>query len=129
MARILIVEDDPDVVAIARFSLENAWHEVESAGNRQDGMRLVGESRPDLLILDIMMGGPDDGITMAQELRRDGFDKPILMMSAISRVTGLPYGRDDAVLPADDFLEKPVMAKTLADKVDALLKRGRERSL
>ncbi len=121
MAKILIVDDDPDVVDAARLYLEKEGYEVESAANREDGMRLAGEGKADLLVLDIMMTEPDDGIAMAQDLRKAGFDKPILMMSSISKVTGLSYGRDNAVTPVDDFVEKPVKGSVLIEKVSALL--------
>ena len=121
MAKILIVDDDPDVIDAARLYLEKEGHEVETAANREDGMRLAGEGKADLLVLDIMMTEPDDGIAMAQDLRKAGFEKPILMMSSISKVTGLSYGRDNAVTPVDDFVEKPVKGSVLVEKVSALL--------
>ncbi|MBN1881201.1 MAG: response regulator [Deltaproteobacteria bacterium] len=121
MARILIVDDDPDVVEAARLYLEKEGHEIETAGNREEGMQRIAEVKPDLLVLDIMMDEPDDGITMAQDLRRAGFDKPILMMSNISKASGLSYDKDDAVTPVDDFVEKPVAGTVLVEKVNALL--------
>lgn len=126
MARILIVDDDPDVVDVARLYLEKEGHHVDWASNREDGIRLAKEGEADLLILDIMMTEIDDGIAMAQDLRKGGFDKPILMISSISNVTGLSYGRDDAVVPVDDFVEKPVSAKVLIEKVGNLLNRRQE---
>ena len=69
-----------------------------------------------------MMEEPDDGFAMAQELRRDGFAKPILMLTSICRVTGLSYGVDASTVPVDDFVEKPVAPAALLEKVAALLK-------
>jgi DNA-binding response OmpR family regulator len=123
MARVLIVDDDPDIVEAVRLCLEHAGHTVESAGSREEGMRTALEGSPDLLILDIMMVEPDDGFVMAHDLRGAGFDKPIIVMSSISRVTGLPYGKDTALTPVDDFVQKPVEASVLIDKVNALLAR------
>lgn len=124
MASIAIVDDDPDIVDAVRLFLEKEGHQVSSADNRQDGMALVHSGSVDLLILDIMMNEPDDGIAMAQDLRKAGFAKPILMMSSISKVTGMSYGKDDAVTPVDDFVEKPVAPKLLIEKVATLLKKG-----
>ena len=124
MARILIVDDDPDVVDAVRIVLEREGHDVCSASNRDEGMDAVRAGGHDLVILDIMMTEPDDGLAMAQDLRAAGFSRPILMMSSISKVTGMEYGADDAVAPVDDFLEKPVAPKTLCAKVDALLAKG-----
>ena len=121
MAKILLVDDDPDVVEAETLFLEAAGHKVVAAYNRADGMAAVAAEKPDLLILDIMMEQPDDGIAMAQDLRRQGCALPILMLSSIGKVTNLEYGKDDAIVPADDFLEKPVEPDTLVEKVNALL--------
>lgn len=126
MARILIVDDDADLVDAVRLILESDQHRVTSASNRKDGMRLALENEHDLLILDIMMAAPDDGIAMAQDLRKVGFDRPILMMSSISKATGMSYGCDDAITPVDDFVDKPVAAESLRAKVNSLLGRAKE---
>lgn len=121
MAKILIVDDDPDVVEAAKMVLEKEGHSVNTAYNREEGMKHIQGEKPDLLVLDVMMTDPDDGIAMAQDLRKDGFDNPILMMSSISKVTGMEYGKDNEVTPVDDFVEKPVKPATLAEKVKTLL--------
>ncbi len=126
MARILIVDDDPDFVEATKLCLEHAGHEVIWAPDRDDGMRLAEERDVELLILDIMMVEPDDGIVMAQDLRRRGFTRPILMMSSISKVTGMSYGRDDEVTPVDEFLEKPADLDALTKKIESLLSRRPE---
>lgn len=122
MSRILVVDDDPDVVEVVTAFLERAGHIVKSAGNRREGMVKVGVEKPDLIILDVMMEEPDDGFAMAQELRRDGFTKPILMLTSIARVTGMSYGVDASTVPVDAFVEKPVTPAALLEKVAALLK-------
>jgi len=121
MAHLLIVDDDPDFVEALRIHLERSGYSVESASDRSDGMRLARNGQFDLLILDVMMAEPDDGIVMAQELRKEGFDKPILMLSGISSVAGMTYGQDEEILPASDFLEKPVRPETLIERIHALL--------
>ncbi|HPC97204.1 MAG TPA: response regulator [Sedimentisphaerales bacterium] len=121
MPHLLIVDDDPDFVEAIQIHLERCGHSAESASDRTEGMRLARGGRFDLLILDVMMAEPDDGIVMAQQLRKEGFDKPILMLSGISTVAGMRYGQDKEVLPASDFLEKPVRPETLIAKVHALL--------
>lgn len=121
MAKILIVDDDPDVVEAAKLCLENGGHSVNTAFNRDEGMKHIQSEKPELLILDVMMIEPDDGIAMAQDLRKAGFDSPILMMSSISKVTGMEYGKANEVTPVDDFVEKPVKPATLLEKVEALL--------
>lgn len=122
MAKILIVDDDPDMVEAGRLILEKEGHEVLAAHSREEGMKTIEANKPDLLVLDVMMAQPDDGIAMAQDLRRAGFDMPILMLTSISKVTGMDYDKDDSLVPVDDFVEKPVDAATLVAKVKALLK-------
>jgi DNA-binding response OmpR family regulator len=121
MAKILIVDDDPDVVEACRLVLESANHTVTSAASRAEGMQALAADAPDLLILDVIMDEPDDGIAMAQELRRTGFKQPILMLTSIGKVTGLTYGSDADLVPVDDFVEKPADPATLVAKVAALL--------
>ena len=121
MSRILVVDDDRDLVEAVQLHLERAGYTVESAYDRVEGMRLARQQSFDLLILDVMMSEMDDGIVMAQELRREGLETPILMMSGISRATGMAYDKDAEITPATEFVEKPVKPETLIAKVKTLL--------
>lgn len=125
MARILIVDDDPDIVDSTRLFLEAEGHEILCAYNRRDGMKAMAQ-KPDLIILDVMMEEADDGLVMAQELRRAGCEIPILMLTAISRITHMSYGRDNEMLPVDGFLEKPASPETLISLVHQLLEQREE---
>ena len=75
------------------------------------------------MILDVMMEQPDDGIAMAQDLRRAGQTLPILMLTSVGKVTGMSYDRDNDLVPVDAFFEKPVRPEDLLKKVDELLKK------
>ena len=121
MAKILIVDDDPDVAELGKLALGKAGHEVSSASNREEGLDAVKSFGPDLLILDVMMEQPDDGISMAQQLRREKFDKPILMLTSIGKVSGMDFGKDEDMVPVDAFYEKPVAPDVLVNKVNELL--------
>jgi len=123
MAKVLIVDDDPDIVEACRLFLEKEGYEVVSAFNRSEGKQALGDHQPDLLILDVMMEEPDDGIAMAQELRREGIEIPILMLTSLAKITGMEYGRDSDVLPVDEFIEKPVAPADFIAKVKALLEK------
>ena len=124
MPKILVVDDDPDITETIRLVLEKAGHKVSSASNQRDGFQAAEKFKPDLLLLDVMMEESDDGIAMAQELRRRGFKKPILMLTSLGSVTGYTFGRQDGVVPVDDFQEKPISPAKLLERVSALLKKG-----
>ncbi len=121
MAKILIIDDDPDITQACKLVLEKHGHEVESALSRESGMKVIKEFQPELLVLDVMMDQPDDGIVMARDLRKDGFTAPILMLTGISKITGLNFDKDDSLVPVDDFQEKPINPATLVAKIDELL--------
>jgi DNA-binding response OmpR family regulator len=121
MAKILIVDDDPDITFATELFLKRAQHEVRTAANRAGGMQVIDEWSPDLIILDVMMEQPDDGIAMAQELRRQGCGTPILMLTSVAKVTGFAYGQDDEMVPVNAFFEKPIEPEALVAKVSELL--------
>lgn len=125
MFKILIVDDDPDMVEASRIILEREGYSVESAPNLEDGLLKLEETRPDLLILDVMMEEPDDGLRFARRARRDGHKLPILMLTSVNQALGLQIGKDEEIVPVDEFVEKPLDPATLVEKVKRLLeKRG-----
>jgi DNA-binding response OmpR family regulator len=121
VAKILIVDDDPDILEAGRLVLEKEGYEVVSAASRAEGMQLVTDAAPDLLILDVMMELPDDGFVMAQDLRRDGCTLPIMMLTSVGAATGMSFGKDDEMVPVDEFQSKPIDPATLIAKVKSLL--------
>jgi two-component system, OmpR family, response regulator len=125
MSKILVVDDDPDVVAACRLVLEKEGYEVVSAVNADEGFRAVESERPDLLVLDVMMEEPDDGLRLARELRRKGHDLPIIMLTSVNQAMGLRIDKDDEIVPVDEFLEKPAEPATLVKLVASLLGTGR----
>jgi len=123
--KILIVDDDPDMVEAGRIVLEREGYTVESASNMVDGLRTLEENHPDLLILDVMMEEADDGLILARQIRRRGHNLPVLMLTSVNRVMGLNIDKHLEIVPVDEFVEKPVDPATLLEKVRALL-AGRE---
>jgi DNA-binding response OmpR family regulator len=121
MAKILIVDDDPDITFATGLFLKKAQHEVLTASNRVDGMKAIDDENPDLIILDVMMEQADDGIAMAQELRRQGCETPILMLTSVGKVTGFTYDEDQEMVPVNAFFEKPIQPDLLVEKVNELL--------
>ncbi len=123
MAKILVIDDDADIVEAVQFFLEKAGHETAAAYSRREGEAKLEGFKPDLLILDVMMEQPDDGLAMAQDLRRRGWKRPILMLTSLGQVTGMEFDKDDALVPVDDFQEKPVAPEELVQRVQALLEK------
>ena len=121
MAKVLIVDDDLDIIETTRMILEREGHEVSSAGNRKEGMIAMWDVKPDILVLDVMMEQEDDGFVMAQELRRQGHRLPIIMLTSINSTFNLDFGKDNEMVPVDEFLEKPVKPQVLIDKIKAHL--------
>ncbi|MBM2816088.1 MAG: Response regulator [Ignavibacteria bacterium] len=123
MSKIAIIDDDPDIVEATTMLLESKGYSVVNAGNVEDGIELIKTEIPDLIILDVMMTEPDDGFYLAQKLRKLGNNKPIIMLTSISKATGYDFGINPN-LPIQDFLEKPVSSAELISKVEFFLKNS-----
>jgi len=123
MPKVLIVDDDPDIVDSLTLVLNQEGFETVSATSREAAMASVEQDRPDLIILDVMMEQPDDGFVVAQDLRRQGIKTPIVILSSIGHVTGYQYGKDSEVAPVDEFISKPIAPADLLVTVRRLLRR------
>ena len=123
MSKILIVDDDPDIQDACRLVLEKEGYEVDCASSRVEGKQKVVDYGPDLLILDVMMEEPDDGLIMARELRKTGFSAPIIMLTSVNAAMGLQIDRDDEIVPVEIFQSKPVEPKKLIEEVRSLLSK------
>jgi len=121
IARLVVVEDDPDLREVLRESLAREGYEVLTAGDGVEGLALVRESQPDLVCLDVMMPGKD-GLEVCRELRADEEFKalPILMLTAKGEESDIVLGLG---LGADDYMVKPARPKELVARVRALLRR------
>ncbi len=130
--KILIIDDDPDIVELVRITLEANNYEVYSAENGPVGLRLVKEIHPDLIILDVMMDTITEGFQVSYQLRsqdpqseyRDFSKLPIIMLTGVAQKTGMAFSPDydGDYLPVDEFLEKPVKVDPLLEKIKKLLK-------
>ena len=120
-ARLLVVEDDANIVELLSASLRFAGFEVAAATDGQQALRVAREFRPDLMVLDVMMPG-ESGLDLTQSLRQDGRgDLPILLLTARGapedRIAGFEAG-------ADDYLGKPFEPRELVLRIRALLRRA-----
>jgi DNA-binding response OmpR family regulator len=125
--RILLIDDDPDMHLAVQMILEPLGFTVACYQTGQAGLEAVRREPPDLVLLDIMLTHPSEGLQVACEMRRDSRLKriPLILMSAIGQSIGMEYGREvcpDA-MSADMFLEKPFDAKTLREAVSWILEQ------
>jgi len=126
MAKILIIDDDPDIVEAMKVVLENKNYEISIAKSGSEGLKKVKIDSPDLIILDIMMETADKGFEVAREIKKDPKYNSIriLMLTAIKDRIGLDFkseSGDEVWLPVDDYVDKPLKPNELIAKVEKLL--------
>lgn len=119
MARILIVDDDPDFVEITRMILEPNGYQVSSASNGQQALARMRQHRPDLVLLDVMMSHVLDGLDVSRQMQKDAelSDIPIIMVSSIADSPHAKVFPTDEYLPIDGWISKPLQSDTLLEKV------------
>jgi len=118
MTTLLVVDDEPNILALAKLYLEQEGYRVEGVGNGKDALSKMSSIKPSLIVLDIML--PDiDGFEVCREIRKKS-DVPILMLTArkedIDKIVGLELG-------ADDYITKPFNPRELVARVKAILRR------
>ncbi len=124
-SRILVIEDDPAIMFGLKDNLEMAGYKVRTAIEGELGVQLARDERPDLIILDIMLPGLN-GFEICRELREDGFDMPIVMLTALGQEADVVRGLN---LGADDYLTKPFSINVLLARVRNFLRRYRQAEL
>lgn len=124
--KILIVDDDLDILAALSAILKNADYEVVSAESKKEGLEKLKSSKPDIAILDVMMETSQAGFEMTREIRKiSGFEKlPIIMLTSVGDITGVNFQAamsDSDWLPADSYIEKPIEPEELIEEIRNLL--------
>jgi len=118
-AAILVADDDAHIVELVSLYLRRAGYRVETAYDGDEALRKARDLQPALLVLDVMMPGPD-GLQVCRQLRRKG-NVPIVLLTArssdIDKIAGLRLG-------ADDYVTKPFNPDELVARVDAVLRRA-----
>ncbi len=120
--KVVVVEDDPDILELIEYNLRREGLEVATATNGRSGLAVIGRERPDLVLLDLMLPGLD-GLDVCRRLRavESTRDLPIIIVTARGEeqdvVRGLSAG-------ADDYVHKPFSPRELLARVEAVLRRG-----
>ena len=135
---ILVIDDDPDVVELMRIALEANGYAVCSASNGTEGLRAVKDTRPDLIILDVMMDTTTEGFQVSYQLRSPDPNSPygefsaipIIMLTGISQKMQMRFSvqKDGDYLPVDEFMEKPIRLDPLLEMIRKLLQRRNEKA-
>jgi len=128
--KILVVDDDRDLVASVEAFLTARGYAVATANNGKEAYARIVADKPDLIVLDVMMDYDEEGMVLASALKTDGptRDIPILMLSGFNvqedvreKVLASLMGQD---LPAETFMQKPVRLAELAERIETLLQRA-----
>lgn len=123
---ILIVDDEEDIIELIKYNLKNEGYSILTAQTGEKAIKIARQSRPDLIVLDLMLPGID-GLEVTKTLKNDAQTRhvPIVMLTARGEesdiVTGLELG-------ANDYISKPFSPKVLVARIRAILRRRRENS-
>ncbi|MBU0502271.1 MAG: response regulator [bacterium] len=121
MARkILIIDDEPDMVEMISMRLKAFNYETISAGNGEEGIKIANQQKPDLILLDLMMPVMD-GYETCKQLKEDDKTKkiPIIILTAVGKADSVSRSME---IGAVDYISKPFEPKTLMEKIRKVLK-------
>ena len=118
---LLVVEDEEDILELLRYNLAKEGYRVTGAASGEEALRAARSSRPDLIVLDLMLPGID-GLTVCRELKQDARTReiPIIMLTAKGEEADIVAGLE---LGADDYITKPFSPRVLLARLRAVLRR------
>jgi len=126
--RILVADDDPDILELVRTMLSGEGYELVLALGQQEAEEALMAARPDLAIFDLMMERKDSGFVLCHEAKRLYPEMPVILLTAVTAATGLNFDLADpearSWTKADLMLDKPVRAERLRAEVRRLLVKG-----
>ena len=120
--KIVVIEDEPDIIEIISYNLKREGYNVISVDRGDEGLNVIRNQSPNLVILDLMLPGMD-GLSICQQLKSDPIvrDIPVIIISAKGEESDVVIGLE---LGADDYLAKPFSPRELVARVKAVLRRG-----
>lgn len=123
--KLLLVDDDLDILEQLSLALGGEGYEVVTAQGRKEGEEILMLGRPDLAIIDLMMEEMDSGFVLCHEMKKLYPDMPVIILTAVTAATGLDFhARSDEArswVKADALLDKPVRFEQLKEEVQRLL--------
>jgi CheY-like chemotaxis protein len=123
MAKILVVDDDPDFLRITRTILESRDYQVTTATNGERALAAMRRERPDLVLLDIMMSYILDGLDVGREMAEDPElkDIPVIMITSLTGARAQADQLSDEYVPVEDWIHKPIDPDILLKRIEAAL--------
>lgn len=118
--KVLVVDDEPNIVDLLNVSLKFQGFDVETAGSGQEALDKAREFQPDAFILDVMMPGMD-GFELLSKLREEGLEGPVLYLTAKDAVEDRIHG---LTIGADDYVTKPFSLEEVITRLRVILRRG-----
>jgi two-component system, OmpR family, alkaline phosphatase synthesis response regulator PhoP len=119
--RILLIDDDEDLVLSTRLILEAAGYRVDSAADGDAGLAAAEAHKPDLVLLDVMMRTDTEGLEISRKFQKNPKLKglPVVLLTGVAKAMNLPFKfePDDELLPVKAVIEKPVRAERLLETV------------
>lgn len=120
--KILIIDDDPDIIEAATVLLESKNYKVFSETDPDKGFESALSNKPDLIILDIMMTEPDDGFFLLKKLKKNNVNAPVIIYSSVSNALGYDFGKN-SLIQVDEFIDKPAEPEMLLNTIEKLLNK------
>ncbi|MGC8825760.1 MAG: response regulator [Anaerolineae bacterium] len=126
MAKILIVDDDPDFVKLTQRILRSKGYETASAASGKQALEMMRKDKPDLVLLDIMMAYILDGLDVSREMAQDPQlkDIPVIMVTSLTGARAQVSLPSDEFIPVDEWIHKPIDPDQLLARVEAALKKS-----
>jgi DNA-binding NtrC family response regulator len=125
MAKVFLIDDDVDLMKMNELVLKKRGHEIISAYSAAEAKAKLPQSRPDIIVLDVMMESRSSGFELAREIHKAYPELPTIMLTGVHEATRVPYRfePDESWLPVVKFMDKPVDPTKLAEEIEATLKR------
>ena len=120
--KILVIEDEPDILEVIQYNLEREGHKVIACRNGEQGLSRIRTDNPDLVVLDLMLPGMD-GVEVCRQVKSDPVTRsiPVIMVTAKAEESDVVLGLG---IGADDYISKPFSPRELVARVKVVLRRG-----
>jgi DNA-binding response OmpR family regulator len=119
MAKILIVDDDQGFIDSTSQLLHNAGFDVSGAVTPEDGLSKAQSEKPDLILLDVTLKSPEDGILIGKDLFKKGVKTPIILLENVAKAATF----DTSDMAIEAYAEKPLDADKIVNKINAIINR------